>query len=145
MQLRGLDVTITSMESENGPRAALIRQAGVRYTNSTAAKADIVIEATGSPTAALQAVGMLAPLGVMVALGATVAEGSLSFRDLIVHNQVIAGSVNASPESFALAVGDLGRFDAPVLRGMIHRLPFEGFEDSILGPMDSHPKLVHVL
>jgi threonine dehydrogenase-like Zn-dependent dehydrogenase len=145
LQQRGLTVTVCSMEPDDGPRAALVKQAGIRYTTAMDGKADIVIEATGSPDVALRAVGMLSPLGVMIALGATVAEGRLSFLDLVVHNQVIAGSVNASPESFALAVQDLARFDPATLRRMIHRVPFGDFENSILGPPDSHPKLVHVL
>jgi threonine dehydrogenase-like Zn-dependent dehydrogenase len=145
LQSRGLEVTVSSIEPENGPRAALIRDAGIHYTNSTSGRADVVIEATGSPTAALHAVQMLAPLGVLVVLGASVAEGRISFLDLIVHNQVIAGSVNASPEAFALAVQDLGRFRPATLRAMIHRVPFGDFESSILGPPDSHPKVVHAL
>ena len=146
LQLRGIDVTVISIEPEISPRAGLIRQAGLRYSNSTtAAKADIVIEATGAPSAALQAVGMLAPLGTMIALGACVAEGRFSFLDLVVHNQTVAGSVNASPESFTQAVKDLPRFPAATLRAMIHRVPFGDFQKSILGSPDSHPKVVHAL
>ncbi len=146
LQLRGIDVTVVSLEPETSPRAALIRQVGIRYTNSkTAAKADIVIEATGNPAAALEAVGMLAPLGTMIALGACVAQGRFSFFDLVVHNRTITGSVNASPEAFAQAVKDLPGFPPATLRGMIHRVPFGDFEKSILGPPDSHPKLVHTI
>ncbi|MEO8127712.1 MAG: alcohol dehydrogenase catalytic domain-containing protein [Bryobacteraceae bacterium] len=147
LQLRGIEVTVASLEPENSPRAALIREAGIRYTTfgATAVKADIVIEATGAPSAALQSVRMLRPLGTMIALGACVADGRISFLDLVVHNQTIAGSVNASPESFAQAVDDLGRFPAATLRAMIHRVPLQDFENSILGPPDPHPKLVHTL
>ncbi len=146
LQLRGIDVTVISMEPQHSPRAQLIGQAGIRYTNSkTATKADIVIEATGDPAAALEAVGMLAPLGTMIALGACVAEGRFSFLDLVVNNQTIAGSVNASPESFTQAVKDLPLFPIETLRSMIHRVPFGDFEKSILGPPDSHAKRVHVL
>jgi len=146
LQLRAISVTVVSLEPETSARAALVRGAGLRYSNSmTVAKADIVIEATGSPSAALQAVGMLAPLGTMIALGACVAEGRFSFLDLVVHNQTVAGSVNASPVSFVQAVEDLPRFPAATLRAMIHRVPFGNFESSILCPPDSHPKLVHTL
>ena len=146
LQIRGIDVTVVSIEPETSVRAALIKQAGIQYSSSqTAVKADIVIEATGHPAAALEAIRMLAPLGTMIALGACVAEGRISFLDLIIHNQTIAGSVNASPESFAQAVQDLQLFPGETLRGMIHRVPFQDFEKSILGPPDSHPKLVHVL
>ncbi len=145
LQLRGLKAAIVSIEPESSPRAALIRQAGIRYTNAVTEKADIVIEATGSPTAALQAIGWLAPLGTMVVLGASIADGRLSFLDLIVQNQTIAGSVNASPEAFAQAVYDLPLFPPATLRAMIHRVPFVGFENSILGAPSDHPKVVHAL
>ena len=145
LHLRAIEVTVASIEPETSPRAALITQAGIRYTNSMTAKADIVIEATGAPSVALQAVGMLTPLGTMIALGACVAEGRFSFLDLVVQNQTLAGSVNASPESFTQAAKDLPRFPAATLRAMIHRVPFREFENSILGPPGLHPKLVHAL
>ena len=146
LQLRALDVTVVSIEPESGLRAALIRQAGIRYANvKTGAKADIVIEASGAPDAALEAVRMLGPLGTMIALGACVAEGRFSFHDLVVHNQTLSGSVNASPESFTQAVKDLPKFPPATLRSMIHRVPLADFEMSIQGPPAHHPKLVHVL
>ena len=143
LTLRGLKVTLVSQEPSGGERGNLVRRAGIAYTNAFAGKADVVIEATGSPAIALQAVQMLEPLGVLVVLGASVAEGRLSFLDMVLKNQVIVGSVNASPEAFARAVEDLGRIHAPALRSLIHRVPFGAFENSILGPPESHPKIVH--
>jgi hypothetical protein len=81
----------------------------------------------------------------MVVLGASIGEGKISFLDLVVQNQMIAGSVNASPESFTAAVLDLGRLNPSILRGMIHRVGFSDFENSILGPPHMSPKVVHVI
>ena len=65
--------------------------------------------------------------------------------DLIVGNQIVAGSVNASPEAFAAAVADLPRFPSPVLRGMIARTGFEDWRRSIEGSPSPAPKTVHSL
>ena len=145
LQLRGLDVTVISLEPEDSPRAELLRRAGVRYTSAMGDRVDILIEATGSASAALHGLTLLGPLGVMVVLGASIGEGTVSFLDLVVQNQMVAGSVNASPESFAAGVLDLGRLNPSILRGMIHRVGFGDFENSILGPPHMSPKVVHAI
>jgi threonine dehydrogenase-like Zn-dependent dehydrogenase len=145
LQLRGLEVTVCSLECEDSPRADLLRRAGVLYSNAVGEKVDILIEATGAASAGLHGLTLLGPLGVMVVLGASVGEGKISFLDLVVQNQMIAGTVNASPESFTTAVQDLGRLNPSILRGMIHRVGFSDFENSILGPPHMSPKVVHAL
>jgi glucose 1-dehydrogenase len=145
LQVRGFEVSVHSLEAASGYRAKLLNQAGIRYTTALDEKADIIIEATGSPDATLQGIGSLAQLGVMVVLGATIANGEIPFVNLVVQNQTIAGSVNASPEAAKLAVDDLARFNSQVLRGLIHRTQFGDFEQSILGAPGERPKIVHVL
>jgi threonine dehydrogenase-like Zn-dependent dehydrogenase len=147
LRARGLSVRVHSLEPPNHPRARLVASAGVPYVSRLSdEKADIVIEATGSPAAALDALGRLAPLGVCCILGSPVdAEGLVPFHNLFTQNQTVFGSVNASPRSFALAVEDLGRFDRSVLAGMIRRTGFSNFGETILGPQPSIPKTVHVL
>jgi threonine dehydrogenase-like Zn-dependent dehydrogenase len=140
LQLRGLDVAVMSLEREDSPRAELLRRAGVLYSNAVREKVDILIEATGSASAGLHGITLLGPLGVMVVLGASIGGGTVSFLDLVVQNQMIAGSVNASPESFGSAVLDLGRLNPSILRGMIHRVGFSDFENSILGPPHMSPR-----
>ena len=116
-----------SLEPEESPRAELLRRAGIRYGSSLSEKVDILIEATGSASAAFHGLTLLGPLGVMVVLGASIGEGTVSYLDLVVQNQMVAGSVNASPESFAASVLDLGRLNPAILRGMIHRVGFGDF------------------
>jgi len=145
LQARGFEVSVHSLEAASGYRAKLLDQAGIRYTTALDEKADIMIEATGSPGATLQGIGSLAALGVMIVLGATIANGEIPFVNLVVKNQTIAGSVNASPEAAKLAVEDLARFNPEVLRGLIRRTQFGDFEQSILGPPGERPKIVHVL
>jgi threonine dehydrogenase-like Zn-dependent dehydrogenase len=146
LQIRGLEVAVHSLEPPDHPRAALLREAGFEYLPELGVRrADIVIEATGSAASALAGIGQLAPLGVCVILGANDGAGQFPFRQLITGNQCVLGSVNASPEAFAAAQEDLARFDRGIVEGLIRRLPFSNFEESILGPPALSPKLVHVV
>jgi threonine dehydrogenase-like Zn-dependent dehydrogenase len=143
---RGLAAVVASLEPRDHPRARLADRAGFEYLEAPAArKADIAIEATGSADAAFAAIRSLAPLGVCVILGASAGAGSISFTDLIVNNQTVIGSVNASPEAFELAVRDLGRFDRRTVEDLIRRAPFSAAIDSIAGTSVDAPKLVHVV
>jgi glucose 1-dehydrogenase len=144
LQARGLAVGVSSLEPEDHPRAKLIREAGIDYSNGVAG-ADIVIEATGARQGADRALACIAPLGVCAILGAADASGVGLLRNLIMNNQAVFGSVNSSPESFRMAVEDLGRFDPRSVARLIWRVRFEDFAQSILGPPGESPKIVHVL
>jgi glucose 1-dehydrogenase len=142
LKARRLDVSISSLEPESHPRAALIRDTGIEY--GRLGPADIVIEATGSADAAIAGFRSLAPLGVYVILGAPNTHGDIPFEQLIVNNQHVVGSLNASPEAFRSAVEDLGRFDRRVLDCMIERLPWSEYRRAICGPPPDRPKVVLV-
>ncbi len=145
LKQRGLDVWLRSLEPPDHPRAQLARQAGIRYLASGDDPADIVIEATGSSEGAFMALRSLAPLGICAVLGASEGVGKVSFRDLVVGNQVVFGSVNSSPESFTRAIEDLGRFDRSTLWAMIERRPFSDWERSIAAPSAGPAKIAHVI
>jgi threonine dehydrogenase-like Zn-dependent dehydrogenase len=145
LRARGLDVWLHSLEPKDHPRARLAERAGARYLESLGAPADIVIEATGAAEAAFAGIRCLGPLGVAALLGAVSGVGHVSFRDLVVGNRIVFGSVNASPEAFALAMEDLGRFDPDVLRRMIERRPFSAFAESIAAPSAGTAKITHVI
>ncbi len=142
--LRGLDAAVYSLEPPGHPRAGLVREAGLRYlTTLEGERADVLIEATGSSEAAFAGFRALAPLGVYGILGSPNARGEMPFIDLLVNNQVLFGSVNASPEAFEAAITDLAALDRSVLRRMLHRLPFNRIPGTV-----SHPpgvKAVHVI
>jgi threonine dehydrogenase-like Zn-dependent dehydrogenase len=142
LRLRRLDVTLHSLEPPHHPRVRLVEAAGIRYAPAVE-PADIVIEATGSPDAAFAALRRMPPLGVMAVLGSSNASGEMPFLDMIVNNQAVFGSVNASPEAFQQAVEDLGRMDRAVLRGMIRRTAFADFRNTIPAPSPDSTKVVH--
>ena len=148
LQIRGAKVALHSLEPRDHSRARLADSAGIEYLESVSeweGKADVVIEATGSASAAFQAIACLGPLGVCAIVGAPLGQGNVNFSRMIVHNQVVFGSVNASPQAFETAVADLARMDARVLNGLIRRVGFSDFESSVLGIPPEAPKLVHVI
>lgn len=143
---RGLTVTLRSLQAVGSPRAKLAEMAGARYVEQLpeGERFDVVLEATGSPAASFEGIRRLGPLGVCALLGAGTGADEVSFRDLVVGNQTVFGSVNAGPASFARAVVDLGRFDRGVLRALIERVGIDEFPRSISSNL-STAKRVHVL
>ena len=145
-RLRGLDATICSLEAPDHPRIRALRGTGIEYRTSIEGySADIVVEAAGDARAAFAGLGALAPLGVMVVLGALSARGEFPFMDLIVGNRTLLGSVNAGPDAFRRAVEDLARFDKRVLERLVSRRRFTGELDALFDPPAGAAKLVHVL
>ena len=145
LQIRGLEVSMYSLEPAGHPRAALASLAGIAYYSAPAAppRADVVIEAAGAPEAALEGARALEPPGVCMILGALEMPPGLALSELIVGNRVIAGSVNAGPPAFAAGAEDLARMPREVLGGLIRGLRFEDAPASILGPPADAVKLVH--
>ena len=146
VMLDGPEVTVVSTESAQSPRAKLIESAGCQYRiNFVGLKADVVIEAAGSTEAACLALPCLSPLGVMVVLGARNGLGEIPFLDMIVGNQILAGSVNSSPRHFSEAVASLGRMDRRFLNALIERRNFSQAKDTIIAPSPDAVKVVHRL
>ncbi|MBC7928304.1 MAG: alcohol dehydrogenase catalytic domain-containing protein [Bryobacteraceae bacterium] len=144
LRLRGLEVDLVSVEASGSRRASLAQAAEVRYLQKPDRKADIVIEAAGPPEAADVGLRALATLGVMVVLGAYETRQPAPLLNLILGNQTVLGSVNASPEHFSLAAKDLGRLPEAITSGLIQRLGFGEYRRTLTGvPLDA-PKIVHV-
>ncbi len=147
LRLRGIEVRLQSLEPKGHPRAKLAAAIGAEYIEArqNTRVADIVIEATGAADAAFAAMRYLAPLGVCALLGAGAGTGHVSFRDLVVGNRVVFGSVNADAASFAQAVADLGGSDPTILNCFIERRPFADFPRSLADPSSGSVKTAHVI
>ncbi len=146
LNLRGFETSVFSLEPPDHPRARLLDRAGVRYLPRVeGVRADVVIEATGSPAAAFAGFGALAPLGVYCILGSRNASGEVPFIELMRQNQTVFGSVNAGPEAFARAVEDLARFDRAVLGQMIQRAGLADIRRTVTAPPPAAAKIVHVV
>jgi threonine dehydrogenase-like Zn-dependent dehydrogenase len=143
LRARGLAVTVTSLEPGHSPRAQLAQAAGAEYVAQPSKQGfDLIIEAAGASQAAQTALDALAPAGVWIALGVN-RPVEVPMLQLILRNQVIAGSVNAAPSDFAEAVHDLSRFPGAVLQQMIEREPWTTFRSTLVGPLRASPKIVH--
>lgn len=145
-RLRGLEVSVHSLEPPDHPRVKLLERSGIRYVAALGnMRVDIALEAAGSPAAAFAALGALAPLGVGGILGSPNATGGMPFLDLLRYNQAVFGTVNAGPEAFVRAVEDLAALEADVLDAMIFRVRFEDISSTLAAAPSTAAKTVHVL
>jgi glucose 1-dehydrogenase len=145
LRMRGYRVRLFSLEPADHPRVRLLQSRGIEYVTSLSGTADIIVEAAGSGDLALAALRSLGPAGIFVTLGAQQVEGKFSFIDLIVGNQTIIGSVNASPESFQAALTDLEMLGCPALAPMIRRFDFKDYRRTLFEQPGLEPKFVHVM
>lgn len=101
---------------------------------------DLIIEATGSPKLAFEAIRTLRPNGIIVMLGvpgdkpAIPVEADDVMRSLVLHNQVVVGSVNSRERHFVDAMEALMRFrrNNPLQLDLVlsHRYRPEQWEDA---------------
>lgn len=139
---RGLHVTMHSLEAPDDPRIAALRRAGIEYGGD--GKADLVFEATGSPVAAAAAFARLAPLGVLVFIGAISFQHTFPGERMVVENLTVTGVVNSARQHYQQALDDLMRFDRRLIGGLISRRGPDDYRESILG-VPNVPKIVHRL
>jgi len=125
LRLRGYDVVAVDRHDDGTPAARLLARVGARHANVVAGLAtlqrndfDLVIEATGSVALDLGLTDVLGPNGVLVLTGipdvsappTPVAAGPL-FREVVLGNRAIVGSVNANRTYFEAGVRDLTVFE----------------------------------
>jgi threonine dehydrogenase-like Zn-dependent dehydrogenase len=122
----GLDTYVFSREAEDSGRADLIRSFDATYISATRTPidrlaerigtVDDIFEAVGVPEVAFGALPLLAANGAMVMSGIPAARGPVSaelgrwMRDLVLKNQALLGTVNASRAGFESAVHRLEQF-----------------------------------
>ncbi|WP_437781322.1 glucose 1-dehydrogenase [Sorangium sp. So ce1097] len=123
---RGARTVVYSREPEDDDRAELVRGIGADYVSSGSTdvpglvrrngRFDVIIEAVGVPEFAFTTVRALASNGVFIVTGVPAPRPAIDFdaaglmRDLVLHNQVIVGTVNAGRDSYEEAVRMLERF-----------------------------------
>ena len=128
MMLVARDATtfIYSREPADGDRAALARSFGAEYLSAgdtplsalpaRIGPADIVFEAVGTAKVAFGSLAALAPNGVLILSGIPSAHAPIEIdldrimRDIVLKNQVLFGTVNASRGAFEAAVRQLEQF-----------------------------------
>ncbi len=147
LRLRGYEVVGIDRHGEETLAAQSLARVGATHRNVVGGlealgdrKFDLVVEASGSVVLDFSLVARLGPNGVLVLTGipdaaeapAPVSGGAL-WRDVVLGNQAIVGSVNANRTYFESGLRDLTvieeRWPGLVERMISARRPLEEFED----------------
>jgi threonine dehydrogenase-like Zn-dependent dehydrogenase len=133
LRLRGIEVDTVATKSKESKKARLVDQTGARYISSKETpltslenRYDLVLEATGSVSVALEAQNLTSVNGIVSYLG-IYREGQITedagkvFTNLVLGNRVIFGSVNANRTYFLEGTKDLARVKER-WRGFLERM-----------------------
>jgi threonine dehydrogenase-like Zn-dependent dehydrogenase len=151
---RGFDTAIYSREPAPNPKAEVAAAIGARYFSAEetsleqlveeVGNIDLVYEATGASSIAFEMMKALGTNGIFVFTGVPGRKAAIEIdtdvimRNLVLKNQVVFGTVNASHQAFAAAIEDLGTFAErwpAALRTLITgRHPAEAYRDLLVGP-----------
>jgi len=150
----GFETHVWSLEPESGPQATLLASAGIRYVGAEReplaqlgarlGRVDVLYEATGAPEVVFQALAALGHNGVLVLTGLPGGRRPLEIdaaalmRNLVLRNQLVLGTINASPDAFGAAIRDLAVFESRwpgVARAVITgRFPLDAHGALLQGP-----------
>lgn len=146
--LRGYETTVVARSPATTPNAVLTRAIGARYVSSRETPVgrwgdfDAIYEAAGSPAAAFESMGALAPNGILILTGVPgdgdflKIDAGKVMREVVLRNQLIFGTVNAGRASFTGAIESLQQMNRrwpQALRDLItSRSPLERFADLLL-------------
>lgn len=155
--LRGAEVYGLDIVAENTARPQWLGAIGGRYLDGRTIPAnkvddvigpmDLILEAAGIASLDFDLLDALATNGVYVLTGIPGGNrpmqisGAALMRNLVLRNQVLVGSVNASRDHFGMAVRDLAmanlRWSGLLPRLITHRYPVAEFERAFsLHPTD---------
>ena len=120
LRVRDLETMVVSMEPETDVRAQIAKAMECRYFSvqntpldqlgKQVPCPDVILECTGSSAVGFAAMGMLAADGILCLLSVTggdkteLVHAAEINRDLVLRNNVVFGSVNASPTHYRLAI-----------------------------------------
>jgi glucose 1-dehydrogenase len=123
LRLRGAEVIGMDIVDENSSRPTILEKIGGKYVDGRkittlnldeeCGDADFVFEATGIAKLQIELIDTLARNGIYVATGIPAGERPLTIsagtimQQLVLKNQIIVGSVNASLRHYQMAVDDL--------------------------------------
>lgn len=125
LRLRGAEVYGLDIVDEKSLRPTILKQIGGKYIDGRKietvdldnefGEVDFIFEAAGFATLQIELIDALGINGIYVSTGIPAGhrpitiDGADLMRQLVLKNQVILGSVNASPRHFKMAVADLER------------------------------------
>ena len=144
---------IYSREQESDPRIEVAKAIGAIYLSSQhipvsqleahIGPIDLVYEAVGHSLLALEVLRALGPNGIYILTGVPgrqdliEADPAALFREMVLKNQVVLGTVNAGAHDFSAAIADLETFHQrwpnAVRTLLAERTPIEQAVERILG------------
>ncbi len=150
LRLKGAKVYGLDVVDQDTPRALLLKQIGGSYIDGrkipvdhieeSIGRMDIILEATGVAALEFNLLDALGPNGIYVLTGIPGGDrplqidGAEIIRRLVLNNQVMVGSVNASQKHFQMAVDDLSRFRETfgntIDKVITDRIPYNKFSDA---------------
>jgi glucose 1-dehydrogenase len=156
LRLRGAQVYGLDIVDEDTPRPQILKEIGGHYVDGRKIETvdldkeighmDFIFEAAGFAELQIELIDALATNGIYVSTGIPGGErpikidGAALMRQLVLKNQVVLGSVNASPEHFKLAVEDLNgimkQWPDQILRMITGKVPFSNFEAALKASPD---------
>lgn len=151
---QGFETYVYSRERAPNPKAAIVESIGATYISAETTSVDqlaemvgnidVVYEATGASQLSFEVIQRLGVDGIFVFTGVPGRKGPVSvdtdliMRNLVLKNQVVFGSVNASRADFQAAIRDLAACNElwpSAAQGLITgRYPVEAYRDLLLGP-----------
>jgi threonine dehydrogenase-like Zn-dependent dehydrogenase len=160
---RGFDTYVYSREATSDPKATIVDAIGSTYVSSMhhsfeelvrdLGQIDLVYEATGVSAVAFEMIKVLGSNAVFVFTGVpgrkppNSIDTDLLMRNLVLKNQVILGTVNASRSAFENAIRDVGVFLRrwpTALRSVISgRYAVEQYGDVLLGGVTGTKSVIH--
>ncbi|ADO67914.1 glucose 1-dehydrogenase [Stigmatella aurantiaca] len=149
----GHATTVYSRSPKPNPKAAVAEAVGAPYLSSKEVPAealarrlgavDVVYEASGAAKAGFEVLKVLGPNGVFIFTGVPgrkeplELEGAALLKQLVLKNQLVLGTVNASAGDFQAALEDLGHFQkrwpGQLEALLTERHPPEAFHEVVTG------------
>jgi threonine dehydrogenase-like Zn-dependent dehydrogenase len=153
LTVAGFNVTVYSRTQSHEDKDDVVAGMGAKFIAAEThdvkqmAKAvgriDVVYEAVGASSLAFEVIKELSPNAVFIFTGVPGRKGPIQvdtdfiMRDMVLNNQLLYGTVNAPPESFAAAIRDLGifmeRWPDAVKRIITGRFPLENALEPLTG------------
>jgi threonine dehydrogenase-like Zn-dependent dehydrogenase len=144
----GYRTAVYSKEERASEKAQIVDSIGAEYLAAddvpidrladAVGEVDVIYEAVGASSLAFRAIASLGTNGVFVFTGVPGRKGKVEvdtdrlMRDLVLKNQVLLGTVNASEDAFDSAIRDLAIFQSRwggALERVIRRYPVEAHRE----------------
>jgi glucose 1-dehydrogenase len=151
---QGFETYVYSREAAPNPKSAIVESVGATYVSAESASIDqlaamvgnidVVYEASGASRLSFEVIQRLGVNGIFVFTGVPGRKAPVSIdtdlvmRNVVLKNQAVFGSVNASRANFQDAIRDLAAFNelwpAAVRALITGRYPLEAYRNLLLGP-----------